>query len=126
MLKWYNVIKIGSGRMKNIKNILSLVLIICAVFFMTGCSKNENELVLATEAGFAPYEYYEDGEVVGVDIDIAKEIWPINSDSKSDTLAGSGYSLSGEAIIKSLKNPSKSSPAKSKSEHFEYAPRLQL
>ena len=60
--------------MKNIKNILSLVLIICAVFFMTGCSKNENELVLATEAGFAPYEYYEDGEVVGVDIDIAKEI----------------------------------------------------
>ena len=41
---------------------------------MTGCGKNENELVLATEAGFAPYEYYEDGKVVGVDIDIAKEI----------------------------------------------------
>lgn len=40
-----------------------------------GCnSKKEDELVLVTEAGFAPYEYYENGEVVGVDIDIAKEI----------------------------------------------------
>ena len=60
--------------MKTMKNIVNLVLIVCAVFFMTGCGKNENELVLATEAGFAPYEYYEDGKVVGVDIDIAKEI----------------------------------------------------
>ena len=40
-----------------------------------GCnSKKEDELILVTEAGFAPYEYYENGEVVGVDIDIAKEI----------------------------------------------------
>ena len=60
--------------MKSIKKVMSLVLIICTIFFMTGCGKNENELVLATEAGFAPYEYYEDGKVVGVDIDIAKEI----------------------------------------------------
>lgn len=29
---------------------------------------------MVTEAGFAPYEYYEAGEIVGVDIDIAKEI----------------------------------------------------
>ena len=29
---------------------------------------------MATEAGFAPYEFYENGEVVGVDIEIAKEI----------------------------------------------------
>lgn len=42
--------------------------------FITGCNKNENELVLVTEAGFAPYEYYEDGEIVGVDIEIAKII----------------------------------------------------
>ena len=60
--------------MKSIKKVMSLVLIVCTIFFMTGCGKNENELVLATEAGFAPYEYYEDGKVVGVDIDIAKEI----------------------------------------------------
>ena len=42
---------------------------------MCGCSKkDENQLVMVTEAGFAPYEYYENGEVVGVDVDIAKEI----------------------------------------------------
>jgi ABC-type amino acid transport substrate-binding protein len=29
---------------------------------------------MVTEAGFAPYEYYDGGEVVGVDVDIAKEI----------------------------------------------------
>ena len=29
---------------------------------------------MATEAGFAPYEYYSDGKIVGVDIDIAEEI----------------------------------------------------
>ena len=60
--------------MDSIKKVISVILVVCAVFFMTGCSKDENELVLVTEAGFAPYEYYEDGEIVGVDIDIAKEI----------------------------------------------------
>ena len=29
---------------------------------------------MVTEAGFAPYEYYENDEIVGVDIEIAKEI----------------------------------------------------
>ena len=29
---------------------------------------------MVTEAGFAPYEYYENGEIIGVDVDIAKEI----------------------------------------------------
>lgn len=60
--------------MKITKRLVVLILIVCTTFFMYGCSKNENELVLATEAGFAPYEYYEDGEIVGVDIDIANEI----------------------------------------------------
>ena len=60
--------------MKYRKLMITSLIIILSIFFMTGCSKNENELVLATEAGFAPYEYYEDGKVVGVDIDIAKEI----------------------------------------------------
>lgn len=58
--------------MKRIKVSLLLLIIL---FLVSGCaSKNEDELVLATEAGFAPYEYYKDGEIVGVDIDIAKEI----------------------------------------------------
>lgn len=45
------------------------------LFLVSGCSfKDDNKLVLVTEAGFAPYEFYQDGEIVGVDIDIAKEI----------------------------------------------------
>ena len=50
------------------------VFLLLISLFITGCNKNENELVLVTEAGFAPYEYYEDGEIVGVDIEIAKII----------------------------------------------------
>ena len=38
------------------------------------CGKNKNEIIMVTEAGFAPYEYYENGEIVGVDVAIAKEI----------------------------------------------------
>ena len=60
--------------MKCSKVVITSLIIILSIFFMTGCTKNENQLVLVTEAGFAPYEYYEDGEIVGVDIDIAKEI----------------------------------------------------
>lgn len=44
------------------------------IFFLTSCSVKNEKLILATEAGFAPYEYYENGEIVGVDIDIAREI----------------------------------------------------
>lgn len=51
-----------------------IVFSLLSILFITGCNKNENELVLVTEAGFAPYEYYEDGEIVGVDIEIARII----------------------------------------------------
>lgn len=50
--------------------ILCLVCVIC----LTGCGTRDDTLVMVTEAGFAPYEYYDNGEVVGVDVDIAKEI----------------------------------------------------
>ena len=36
--------------------------------------KKAGTLVMATEAGFKPYEYYEGQEIVGVDVDIAREI----------------------------------------------------
>ena len=49
-----------------------LIILLLILLLITGCSKKENKLVLVTEAGFAPYEYYQDGEIVGVDIDIAK------------------------------------------------------
>lgn len=51
-----------------------IIMGILLLFMLTGCGKNNNQLVMVTEAGFAPYEYYENGEIVGVDIDIAKEI----------------------------------------------------
>lgn len=51
-----------------------LILIVITIIFITGCGKKDNKLVMVTEAGFAPYEYYENGEIVGVDVDIAKEI----------------------------------------------------
>lgn len=51
-----------------------LIILPLILLLITGCSKKENKLVLVTEAGFAPYEYYQDGEIVGVDIDIAKYI----------------------------------------------------
>lgn len=37
-------------------------------------SSQQAQLVMATEPGFRPYEYYEGTEVVGVDVDIAQEI----------------------------------------------------
>ena len=52
-----------------------ILLFVCGLFILTGCGKrNSNELIMVTEAGFAPYEYYENSEVVGVDVDIAREI----------------------------------------------------
>ncbi len=51
-----------------------LIFVTLIIFLFTGCRNDENTLVMVTEAGFAPYEYYENGDIVGVDIDIAKEI----------------------------------------------------
>ena len=53
------------------KKVIILLMLLIA---LGGCKKNNNELVMVTEAGFAPYEYYDGGEIVGVDVDIAKEI----------------------------------------------------
>ena len=60
--------------MRRFKLFMGTIALLVVVFGCTACGKNENELVMVTEAGFAPYEYYKDGEIVGVDIDIAKEI----------------------------------------------------
>lgn len=51
-----------------------LVILIMCFLLLCGCTKDNGTLVMVTEAGFAPYEYYENGEITGVDIDIAKEI----------------------------------------------------
>lgn len=56
------------------KKILSICLLFILTLILSGCGKNKNEIIMVTEAGFAPYEYYENGEIVGVDVAIAKEI----------------------------------------------------
>lgn len=51
------------------------LIIILFIVFLTGCTKKtEGELVMVTEAGFAPFEYYSNGEIVGVDIEIVEHI----------------------------------------------------
>lgn len=51
-----------------------IVILFAILFLLTGCRSHNKKLILATEAGFAPYEYYDGGEIVGVDIDIAREV----------------------------------------------------
>ncbi|MEE0699652.1 MAG: ABC transporter substrate-binding protein [Bacilli bacterium] len=52
-----------------------IILFMLCLLLLTGCGKkNEDTLVMVTEAGFAPYEYYEGGKIVGVDVAIGKEI----------------------------------------------------
>lgn len=51
-----------------------VIILMMLLITLGGCKKNTNELIMVTEAGFAPYEYYDGGEVVGVDVDIAREI----------------------------------------------------
>ena len=41
---------------------------------LCGCSRTDDKLIMATEAAFAPYEYYSDGEIKGVDVDIMKAV----------------------------------------------------
>lgn len=63
------------------KRFLSLLLVVamiatCAIAF-TSCGEEEeetNKLTMATNAEFPPFEYVENGEIVGADIEIAQAI----------------------------------------------------
>ena len=58
-----------------VKKVLSLFVLLLSVFLISGCeNNNKDKLVMVTEAGFHPYEYYSNGEIVGVDVDIVKKI----------------------------------------------------
>lgn len=53
---------------------LSLALVLCLAVF-AGCgAKEDNTLTMATNAEFPPYEYMEDGKIVGIDAEIAQAI----------------------------------------------------
>ncbi len=56
------------------KKLFKLFIIFGVSFLLFGCNKNDNKLVMVTEAGFAPYEYHDGSGIVGVDVDIAREI----------------------------------------------------
>lgn len=51
-----------------------IILLCLCLITLCGCGRNKDELIMVTEAGFAPFEYYENNEVVGVDVEIAKKI----------------------------------------------------
>ena len=60
------------------KKILALIAVLAmtAVLF-TGCAgskKDDNVLIMATNAEFPPYEYYEGDKIVGIDAEIAEAI----------------------------------------------------
>ena len=52
-----------------------IIVLLCMIMLVAGCGKkDDSKLIMVTEAAFAPYEYYSNGEIVGVDVDIAKEV----------------------------------------------------
>ena len=51
-----------------------VLILLFSIILLTSCSVKKEKLVIATEAGFEPYEYYADGKIVGVDIDIATKL----------------------------------------------------
>ena len=56
------------------KKVFKLLVIFSISFLLFGCKKDDNKLVMVTEEGFAPYEYRDSSGIVGVDVDIAREI----------------------------------------------------
>lgn len=58
------------------KKIVAFLAVMTMAVSLTACGSKEesNKLIVATEAGFAPYEYMEGDKVVGVDMDIAQAI----------------------------------------------------
>ena len=69
-----------------LRKLLGFLLAMAMVFALAGCgdpaaeegtedaAADENTLVMATNAEFPPYEYFEGGEVVGIDAEIAQAI----------------------------------------------------
>lgn len=61
---------------KNILIILNLVILVGVIVIGVFNNKGDNKdkLIMVTEAGFAPYEFYKNNEIIGVDVEIAKKI----------------------------------------------------
>lgn len=63
---------------KIVKSLIAVLLCASVAFAFTACGEKEAEeketLVMATNAAFPPYEFYEDEKIVGIDAEIAEEI----------------------------------------------------
>ena len=55
---------------KIISLILAAALLCCGAFALSSCSGTEGEIIVQTNAFFAPFEYYKGTEIVGVDVEI--------------------------------------------------------
>ncbi len=68
--------------MKNkLLKMVAVAMVACVGFSIASCGKkekgltiNEGKLIMATNAAFAPYEYYDGDTIVGIDAEIAAEV----------------------------------------------------
>ncbi len=56
------------------KKIFAILVAAILMFSLVGCSSSGGKLIMGTNAAFPPYEYIEDGEIVGIDAEIAAAI----------------------------------------------------
>ena len=71
------IIRKKEEKMKKIVSLLLAVALLCGcVFTFASCGGKggDDELVIYTEAGFAPYEFVYENDIVGVDIEIMKVV----------------------------------------------------
>ena len=60
--------------MKKIFVIILAVAMIASCFAFSACNTNEDSIVVFTNAFFAPFEYYDGTNIVGVDVDIMNKV----------------------------------------------------
>ena len=61
-------------RSSRIIKIITAAVMTLAVLGLGGCGDEKKTLIMATNAEFPPYEYYEDDKMVGIDVELAEAI----------------------------------------------------
>ena len=59
---------------KLIALVLSLMLVLCSMAAVAETTESKGTLIMATNASFPPYEFYEGTEIVGIDVEIAAAV----------------------------------------------------
>ncbi|HEX3026203.1 MAG TPA: basic amino acid ABC transporter substrate-binding protein [Clostridia bacterium] len=65
--------------MKSISKALIITLVLALAGSMAGCAKNvglkeKGKLIISTNAEFQPFEYMDNNQIIGIDVDISKQI----------------------------------------------------